>query len=142
MMRPPARAKLLGSRLGHADESGLGGGVVDLPGVAGDTGDRADIDDAACFGAQHHGAAQAEHIERALEIGRNDLVELCFAHAYEQTVPGNARIVDQNAGHAHRFLDLLERGITRGEIGNVPCLCDRLHTIRAALFRDCFGLLD
>src|SRR5437762_867959 len=81
----PAR-QLAGQRPRQADESGLGGGVIGLTGVAHQPNHRRDVDDAA-RARLHHGARHGTRAaERAGEVGVEHLVPLLVAHAHEDAV--------------------------------------------------------
>lgn len=77
-------------------------------------------DNTTLLGAHHHRTAQAEHVECALEVGADNVVELVLLHADHQTVAGDARIVDENERYADLFLNFLERGAAGIIVRNIP----------------------
>ena len=74
--------------------------MVALTGVAHDTGNGCQIDDAAFLGTEHHAADMADHMEGALEIGVQHRIKGSLAHHGNQAVPGDAGAVDQQLNAA------------------------------------------
>src|SRR6185312_16768831 len=88
--------ELLGNRLGHADQRGLGGDVVRLPRVAGDADHGRDRDDPTEPRLHHWPRRRSHQPERGFEVDADDVLELLVLHPHEQIVAGDARIVDQD----------------------------------------------
>lgn len=95
---------LLGQRwsqcLGDADHAGLGGAVVGLAAVAGDTGDGGQPDDPATLA---NGAVSDEALGKALrrkQIDGDHGVPARIIHVLEELVAGDTGVVDQDVGLA------------------------------------------
>src|SRR5699024_3814966 len=100
------RSQLPGGGLGEADDASLGGGIVNLAGITHDSGDGADVYDAAVAGAHHDGRHVADEVEGAFEVGVDDQVKVGLLHGGQQAVPGDAGVVDKNLYAAKVGLDL------------------------------------
>ncbi len=109
------------SDLRHADDAGLGGGVVGLPRIAGDADHRGDRDDAAEALLHHPAQHRAGQVERRREVDRQDLVPLLVLHPHEEVVAGHAGIVDEDIEPAQRRLG------GRHELVDRVVVADRLH---------------
>ena len=89
---PSSRA----SDLRHADDAGLGGGVVGLAGVAAGADHRGDVDDAAAARLHHAAHHRARQAEDRLQVGVDHLVPVLVLHAQRQVVARDAGVVDQD----------------------------------------------
>src|SRR5690625_4595263 len=90
------RAELAGDGACHADEAGLGGGVVGLAGVAVHPDDGAHEDDASAALADHALGHPPHAAEDAGEVDVEDLLELLVAHPHEQLVARHAGVGDED----------------------------------------------
>ena len=118
-----AAGDFLSHGLGEADDAGLGGGIVALAYVAGDAHNGGNVDDAACR-TLHEGALQGFHKEEyALEVGGDNGIPVALLHAHEQTVLGDAGVVDQNVNGGVFSQDVLDAGFHGGGIGHIAGEC-------------------
>lgn len=118
-----AAGNLLSHGLGEADDTGFGGRVVALAYVAGEAYDGGNVDDAA-GGTLHEGALQGFHEEEyALEVGGENGIPVAFLHAHEQTVLGDAGVVDQDVDGGVFGQDVLDAGFHGGGIGHIAGEC-------------------
>ncbi|MOA01415.1 hypothetical protein D3C78_1208230 [compost metagenome] len=114
---------LLGQRLGHAEDAGLGRGIVGLPGVA-TGGDRGNVDhlavDHTAFGGFLLGQGADDRLggtqdaERCGQVAVDDGVPLLVAHLLDHVVPGVAGVVDDDVDAAVVLDSSLDEAI--GEI--------------------------
>ena len=111
--RDAARADLAGEGLGHAHEARLGGGIVDLAGVAHGAHDGRDGDDAAGALLHHRAHAGAGKTEGGGEVGLDDVVPGVVLHAHHERVAGDASVVDENVDAAE-FGDRVDHGLGGG----------------------------
>lgn len=114
-----ARGVLLRQRLGQADEPRLGRGVVRLPGVAHQAGDRAYVDDPPAFRARHLPADRLAGVERALEVDGKHAVEVLLGHLQQQLVAGDACVVDEDVDAAEVLADPAEGFLDERKVGHV-----------------------
>ena len=98
---------------GEADQSRLGRGVVRLPGVADRADDGGDADDAPVALLGHVPQTTARQSKHGGEIGRDHLIPIFGFHAQQQTVAGDAGIVDEDARQLAAHLEVGEQGVDR-----------------------------
>ena len=91
-----AAGEFAGEGFCEADESGFGGGVVRLAGLAGFADDGGDVDDAAPAVFDHLGHDGLSHEEGSGEIGREDVVPVFALHAHGEDVAGDSGVVDED----------------------------------------------
>ncbi len=91
---PTSRARALAG----ADETGLGGGIVDLPGLANLAGDGGDRDDAPAAGADHGEEDGVHDVVEAVKVGADDGGPFLGLHPDEEIVAGYAGVEDDNGG--------------------------------------------
>ena len=103
----PRLDDLARQRFGHADQPRLGGGVIRLPRIAENAGDRGDIDDPPGPAAHHVAQDAAGEHEHRGEVDGDDVVPLFVLHAHEQIVVGDAGIVDEDVDLAESLLGFL-----------------------------------
>ncbi len=77
--RDAAAGHFLRQRLGHADQPGLGGGVIGLAGIAGGADDGGDVDDPPGAAAQHAAQRRADQAEGRRQI---DIEHLCQSSSF------------------------------------------------------------
>src|ERR1700676_2674602 len=106
-------------RLDHADQSRLRGGVIALAGIAGDTDDRGDGDDAAEPLAHHQLGRGPGQAEGRGQIDLDDFVPVLVAQLHEQIVPGDAGVTDQNVDLAHGLFRRRHQCLDLGSVGKV-----------------------
>ena len=112
-VRPhPAVAELARERLREADDPGLRGRVVRLPGVPVHPDDAGDVHDRARAALHHPARCRAAGVEDTGEIRLDHDVPILVGHPREQTVPRHAGVVDEDvelAGRVDESLRLLRR---------------------------------
>jgi diadenosine tetraphosphatase ApaH/serine/threonine PP2A family protein phosphatase len=117
-------ATLTSNRFCHANEAGFARGIVCLAGVTHNAGHRADTDNAAILVSDHRPCGCAGCDKGSAEIYFDDLIEFLIAHAKEQVVARDARVVYEDAYTfvfgGQRFEDLHEFG----SICNINTFCD------------------
>ena len=109
-----------GDGLGHADQAGLGRGVVGLPGVRARSDDRGDVDHAPVTGLDHRAQRIPREPEGGREVGADDRVPVLVRELQHDVVARDARVVDEREhGPAELLLDLLEErlAVTAGDVG-------------------------
>ena len=111
--------KFSGKRLGEPDETGLARGIVCLPSEANQATHRADIDDSALALLDHGSQNGSRKIESALEVGVQHDVPIFRAHAQDQSVTGDARIIDEHITAAEIGQDGFTGFLDRIEIGDI-----------------------
>src|SRR3984957_16742800 len=114
-----ARGDFDGDGAGEADESGLGGDVIRLAGVAGLGHHRADIDDAAGTLLEHSAERLLDAEMRPGKVGANYSVPVFEPHAQRQRVAGDGRVIDQDVELGEFREDLLEPGFDLRGVGDV-----------------------
>ena len=92
----PEVGDLLGRRLGHADDAGLGRRVVGLADHADLPGDRRHVDDRAALVLPHDRRGLAQPVPGALQVHGDHLVELLLGHLAHRRVAGDAGVVDHD----------------------------------------------
>ena len=97
-------------RLGESDDSSLGGGVVRLSGVTGDTHDAGDVDDASAR-ASHDLARSLRGEEDARQVGVDHLLPLLGLHAHHEVVARDSGVVDEHVDASECGLGLLEKAV-------------------------------
>src|SRR5262249_5007705 len=91
-----AGAELARKGLREADDPGLRGGVVRLPGVAVDADDAGDVHDRARAPSHHPARRRAARVEDAAQVRVDDLAPVLVGHTRDQTVAGEAGVVDEH----------------------------------------------
>src|ERR1035441_6224314 len=127
--------------LGKPDHARLAGTVIALPGVADQADDRGDIDNVPRALLKEAPAEGLSEEERALKIDVQYGIPVRLAHPHEQTVFGNAGVVDEDIHLAGGGQDLLCRSLHAGRVRDVrgagPRFAskrlDLLHRLRAKL---------
>jgi hypothetical protein len=114
-----ARAQLAGEGTGEADQSGLGRGVVRLPGRAGETDHRGDQHHASLAGPHHLPRGALDDPEGAGQVGVQDRGEVVLGHPQQQRVAGDPGVGDQHLDRSVPLLDLLEGLVDLGGVGDV-----------------------
>ena len=115
----PRLATSLRKRLRHADQAGLRGGVVRLPGIAGDADHRGDADDAAEALPHHALQRRARQAEGRLEVDAHDHLPVLVLHAHGEPVARQPGIVDEDVEPAHQPLRFRNQRFDRGGVGEV-----------------------
>ncbi len=105
--------QLAGRRLGQADQPGLGRRVVRLAHLARLPGHGGDVDDPAALGLEHRAGDRLGHVERAEQVGLEDLAPGLDGHPHDQVVAGDAGVVDQDVDLAERLEDRLDDRLGR-----------------------------
>src|ERR1035437_7729209 len=108
-----------GAGLGETNDACLAGPVIALAGVADKTDHRGDVDNPARTLLEKTAYQRFGEKERALQIDVQHGVPVRLAHAHEQAVFGNARVVDQDVHLARGGQDLLRGGFDAGGIGYI-----------------------
>ena len=91
-----ARGRLLGHRLGEAEQGRLGGGVVGLARLTLAPVDGGDVDDAPEAARAHPLDHEPRHVEDGVEVGVDHRVPVLLRHTVEHAVAGDAGVVDEN----------------------------------------------
>ena len=115
----PRLADLLRQRLGHADQPGLGGGIIGLAGIAGRADHRGDRDDPAEAGAHHRLQRRAGEAEGGLEVDPDHVGPFLVLHPHREIVAGDAGIVDQDVELPERLDRLRHQRVDRGAVAKV-----------------------
>ena len=114
----PAR-EFASDGLGEPNHAGFGGGIVGLAGVAHHAAHGSDVDDAPPAGARHRPADELGPVKAAREIGRDHVVPIGIAHAKQEPIARDARVVHEDVDRG-KLLEQLLRGLgDRGAIGDV-----------------------
>src|SRR5699024_3129129 len=100
-------------RPGHADESGLGGGVVHLPGVAVSCHHRGHEHDASAPQPDHAFGCAPGAAKGSGEVDVEDVVEFLIAHAHQELVTVESGVSYEDLDGAVLRLDLTEGRIDR-----------------------------
>ena len=135
------RPQLLGHRLGHPDQAGLGGRVVHLPRHPDQPGDRRDVDDRAALGLHHDERAGARDVERAGQIGLDNRGPVLLAHHHQQLVAREPGVVDHRVEPAELGLGCVDHRAHGFEVGNVGLERHRLDPECGDPGFQLFGLL-
>lgn len=119
--RDSTSRKFLGIRIGHANDSTLGRGIIGLSGIPNLSHDTGNIDDAT-------GAFLGGHLEKGLctvkdttQVNVNDILPLGRLHAHDEGITRNTRIIDQDIDGTilfHGFGKELGNGVGFGR-----CVC-------------------
>ena len=120
----------------HADQTGLGGRIVHLTGIAHRPHDRGHGNDAARALLHHRANTGARQAEGCGQIGFNHRLPLLVLHAHDETVLGNAGIIDEHINAAvfgHDVVDGLLRSFS---------ITDIEHNAAAAAFKGFAGLVE
>src|ERR1035437_3396954 len=105
--------------LGEANHTRLAGPVIALAGVADQADDRGNVHNAPRALLEQAAGKRLGEQERALEIDVQHGVPVRLAHAHDQTVLGDAGVVDQDVHLAGGGQDLLRNGLYAGGVGDV-----------------------
>lgn len=122
-----AGADFLGYALGEGDESGLGGGVVSLTGVAVNAHYGGHVDYRAAALAHHDGEDGVDEVEGAFEVYCDYGVPLSLGHAHHEAVFGDAGVVDKDVDAAEVFDNLCHYVLGLVEVGGVGGVAFALH---------------
>src|SRR5690606_6512677 len=114
-----ARTVLARQGAGEADETGLGGRVVGLAGLAEQADHGGDEDDAAAPEPHHGPDGPLGDAVGAREVGVDDVGEGLLLHHRQEGVLGDAGVGDQDLDRALLRLDLVEGGLDVGHAGHV-----------------------
>src|SRR5262249_26634468 len=87
-------------RLGGGDQASVGGGVVGLPRVSRDAGNRDDVDDPSPVLVEHPAHDGLGHPEGALQIDVHHGVPVFFLEERKERVLDDAGVVDEDVGSA------------------------------------------
>src|SRR5581483_11840742 len=107
-------APFFGQCLGQTGDTGLGGGIIHLSGIAIDAGDRGDIDHLARISATvgsdfllgsvaYEGRGLAQNAERSGGVNIHHGVPLLIGHFMNDAIPGVAGVIDNNVDGAKVF---------------------------------------
>ena len=96
VMPRDAQALVVGVGVDEADDAGLGRGVVGLPAVAGDAGDRADEDDPAAVAQPVGGQERLVHPQDRQEVDLEHPGPALGVGVGEELVAGDAGVVDDD----------------------------------------------
>ena len=114
-----AGAHLLGDGLGKPYETGLGGRVVGLTGIAVLAHNGTHVDDASAALLRHHRHYRVGEVEGRLEVHVDDGVPLLLFHAEHQAVLRDAGVVHQHVNAAEVGNYLIHNAVRGGEVGRV-----------------------
>jgi hypothetical protein len=117
--RHAAAGDLVGDAASEADEAGLGGGVVRLPGVRPQPGDARDVHDAPEARADHRSQGGAGQAEGRGEVRLQHAVPVLVVELHRQAVGGDAGVVDQREDRPQLGggVDEALRGVGLGDVG-------------------------
>ncbi|MPM48882.1 hypothetical protein SDC9_95609 [bioreactor metagenome] len=115
----PATADLAGHAAGHADETGLGGRIVHLPGRTEQRNHRAGGDDASEALLDHAAHSPADDAVGPGQVDVENLLPVLVAHPHQQGVTGDAGVGDQDLDRAVLGLHLLEGLVDRLCVGDI-----------------------
>ena len=111
-------ADFAGEGLAGADQSCLGGGIIDLPGLPNLPGDGGDRDNPAFAGAEHRKQNGIHDVVEAVQIGADDRTPFFGLHPDEKIVSRNSGVENDN-GRAGFFGFGAERFFRRFKIGDI-----------------------
>ena len=115
-----AACQLAGKAFGQADQARLAGGVIGLAGVAPQGHHTGKVHDAAPALAHHAAGGLLAAEERTLKVCVQHCIEVLFAHAQDQIIAGNARVVHKDihpAKGVHRLFKERFAALGSGNIG-------------------------
>ena len=71
----------------------------------------------------------ADAVEASLQVDLDDTVEIFFLHPQQQTVFGDAGIVDQHIDAAHFLHDIVHHLLHGRIVCHIAAICHRLHAL-------------
>ena len=115
----PRLASSRAERFRQTNQARLARGVVRLPGVADQSDDRADVDDAAAALLDHRAHQRLGEVEGAFQVRVQDRVPIVDRHAHAESIARHAGVVHQNVDASEVLQDLRARLLDRGMIGDI-----------------------
>ena len=90
------RPQFLCKGTGHADKTGLCGGIGRFAGGTGDSPDGRNVENSSVFLVNHMGKRRLDAVIGAGQGGVQHFMPFCGSQVGKKAEPGNSRIVDEN----------------------------------------------